>query len=126
MIVDRSLSRFISAQLLAALAGFGAASLALATAGAGSLAWLAGGAGLMAVGGLGTGTWLLRQHGERFSGFLAAALAGVLLRMLLVLAGAAPLALSGQAAFWSYVLGLAAVFVPMQIHEIRVLRGRAA
>ena len=126
MIVDRSLARFFCAQLLAALAGFGAASLALTAAGAGSLAWLAGGAGLMAVGGLCTGTWLLRQHGERLSRFLAAAVAGVLLRMILVLAGAAPLALAGQAAFWSYVLGLAAVFVPMQLHEIRVLRGRAA
>jgi hypothetical protein len=109
---------------MAALAGFCTASLVLAFAGTGSMAWLAGGACVMALGGLATGTWVVSRHGERFTQFLAAAVAGVLLRMLLVLAGAMPLALSGPAAFWSYVLGLAAVFLPMQLHEIRVLRGR--
>jgi hypothetical protein len=120
----RSLPRFLCAQTLTALAGFGAASLCLAAVGTGSLPWLAGGASVMGVAGLATGAWLVAQHGGRVSRFLAGMVLGVLVRMALVLAGAAPLALSGQAAFWSYVLGLACVFVPMQVHEIGVLRLR--
>jgi hypothetical protein len=120
----RSLPRFLCAQALTALAGFAAASLCLDLAGAGSLRWLAGGAGAMGLAGLATGAWLVAQHGGRLPRFLAGMVAGVLVRMALVLAGAAPLALSGQAAFWSYVLGLAAVFVPMQVHEIGALRMR--
>jgi hypothetical protein len=118
----RSLPRFLRTQALTALAGFAAASLCLALSGAGSLPWLAGGAGAMGVAGLATGAWVLAQHGGRLSRFLGGMVAGVLVRMALVLAGAAPLALSGRAAFWSYLLGLAAVFVPMQVHEIGVLR----
>ncbi|HEX5042199.1 MAG TPA: hypothetical protein VFV75_04790 [Candidatus Polarisedimenticolaceae bacterium] len=117
----RSLPRFLCAQALTALAGFAAASLCLALAGAGSLRWLAGGAGAMGLAGLATGAWLVAQHGGRLSRFLAGMVVGALVRMALVLAGAAPLALFGQAAFWSYVLGLAAVFVPMQVHEIGAL-----
>jgi hypothetical protein len=123
----RSLPYFLCAQALTALAGFAAAWLCLAAARTGSFAWLAGGAGAMALAGLATGAWLVAQHGGRLSRFLAGMVAGLLVRMALVLGGAAPLALAGQAAFWSYVLGLAAVFVPMQVHEIGVLcmRGNA-
>ena len=56
------------------------ASLVLAFAGTGSMAWLAGGACVMALGGLVTGTWVVARHGERFTQFLAAAVAGVLVR----------------------------------------------
>ena len=116
--------RFLCTQALTALAGFAAAWVGLAAAGTGSLPWLAGGAGAMGLAGLTSGAWLVAQHGGRLSRFLAGMVVGVLVRMGLVLAGVAPLALSGQAAFWSYVLGLAAVFVPMQVHEIGVLRLR--
>ena len=123
----RSLPRFLCTQALTALAGFAAAWSCLAATGAGSLAWLAGGALAMGAAGLTSGAWLVVQHGGRLSRFLAGMVAGLLVRMALVLGGAAPLALAGQAAFWSYVLGLAAVFVPMQVHEIGVLcmRGNA-
>ena len=120
----RSLPRFLCTQALTALAGFAAAWSCLAATGAGSLAWLAGGALAMGAAGLASGAWLVAQHGGRLSRFLAGMVVGVLVRMALVLAGAAPLALSGQAAFWSYVLGLASVFVPMQVHEIGTLRQR--
>ena len=120
----RSLPRFLCAQALIALAGFAAAWLCLAATGAGSFPWLAAGALAMAVAALATGAWLVAQHGRRLSRFLAGMVAGVLVRMALVLAGVAPLALSGQAAFWSYVLGLASVFVPLQVHEIGELRLR--
>lgn len=120
----RSLPRFLCAQALTALAGFAAAWLCLTLAGTGSLSWLAGGAVAMGLAGLATGAWLVLQHGGRLSRFLAGMVTGVLVRMALVLAGVAPLALSGQGAFWSYVLGLGSVFVPMQVHEIGVLRLR--
>jgi hypothetical protein len=119
------LVRFLGAHALSALAGLTLASACLAIAGTGSLAWLALGHGLMLAGGLVTGAWLIARHGEPLAKFLPAMLVGIALRMLLVLAGAVPLGLSGTPAFLSYLGGLAAAFVPMQVHEVRVLRARA-
>ena len=116
---------FLRGHAASALAGIAVAAAGLVLAGAGSFGWLALGGGLMAAAGLVTGTWLVRHHGGPITRLLPALVAGVLLRMLLVLVAAAPLAVSGPPAFWSYVGGLAAAFLPMQLHEIRALRARA-
>lgn len=121
----RSLVGFLGAHTLAALAGLAVASLCLAVVGAGSLPWLVLGHGLTLGAGLLSGAWLVARHGQPMARFLPAVLVGMTTRLLLVLAGAAPLALSGAPAFFSYLAGLAAAFVPMQVHEVRVLRARA-
>lgn len=121
-----SLSRFLGAHALAALAGLAVAAGCLALAGAGSMLWLAVGHGGMLTGGLVTGGWLLTRHGEPMARFLPTLLVGMALRMVLVLAGTAPLVLSGVPAFLSYLAGLLAAYVPMQVHEVRALREKGA
>ena len=121
-----SLSRFLGAHALAALAGLALASACLALAGTGSLAWLAAGHAAMLTGGLVSGGWLQARHGEPMARFLPALVVGMGLRLALVLAGTAPLMLFGLPAFLSYLAGLAAAYVPMQLHEIRVLREKGA
>jgi hypothetical protein len=123
--VNETFWPFWRAQGWAALAGIAVAAAGLLLAGSGSLPWLAVGGALAAAAGLLTGTWVLARHGGSTTRLLPALLTGMLARLLLVAAAAVPLILAGQAAFWSYVAGLAAALLPMQLHEIRVLRARA-
>ena len=121
-----TLPRFLGARALVALAGLALASACLGLLGMGSILWLAIGHGAMLAAGLVTGGWLLARHGEPMARFLPALVVGIALRMTLVLAGAAPLVLSGVPAFLSYLAGLVAAYVPMQVHEVRALREKGA
>jgi hypothetical protein len=88
----------------------------------GSLAWLLLGFLPALAAGLFSGGWLVARHGEPMARFLPALLVGMTMRLLLVLASALPLTTAGVPAFGSYLGGLAAALIPMQVHEALRLR----
>ena len=120
-----SLAGFLGAHATAALAGLALATACLAAVGSWSLPWLLLGYVPALAAGMVSGGWLVVRHGEPMARFLPALLAGMALRMLLVLASAIPLTFQGVPAFASYLCGLAAAVIPMQVHEVHRLRQSA-
>jgi hypothetical protein len=119
------LSGFLRAHATAALAGLALAAACLALAGTWSPGWLLLGHVPALAAGMVSGGWLVARHGEPMARFLPALLVGMATRMLLVLASAVPLTTGGLPAFVSYLCGLAAAVIPMQVHEAHRLRQSA-
>lgn len=120
-----SLAGFLRAHATAALAGFALATACLAAVGTWSLPWLLLGYVPALAAGMVSGGWMVARHGETMARFLPALLVGMAMRMLLVLASAVPLTAEGVPAFASYLCGLAAAVIPMQVHEVHRLRQSA-
>ena len=119
------MSGFLRAHATAALAGLALATACLALAGVWSPGWLLLGHVPALAAGMASGGWLVARHGEPMARFLPALLVGMAMRMLLVLASAIPLTTGGLPAFASYLCGLAAAVLPMQVHEVHRLRHAA-
>ena len=112
-----SATAFVLGAAVAALVGAGA--LFLWTAGGDVLAagWAIRGFLAMALPSIAGGAWLVREHGRDGSWFVAAVLAGFVVRLLLAAVAALGAAQAGGSAKSGLIAGLAAGFVPLMAFE---------
>jgi len=80
--------------------------------------WALAGWAAAAVVGVGTGAWLARAHGRPGSGFLAALVTGMLIRLVLVGVGLVVALRVGDGPAWGFLSGFAIAFVPLQGYEV--------